>query len=291
MSTTHEETSAGLIKTPSQTLLAASLGFLVPVFVILGLVYYYSSETKTAAGSNVTEQTVAQRLQKVGEAEVRDDANRVLHSGEDVYKAQCSACHATGAAGAPKFSDTAAWGPRIKEGEEALVHAALKGKGAMPPQGGGQFDDTEIARAAVYMANAAGAKFAEPSPPAAADAAALTPAAAAPTPEPAAAPAAEPAAAEPVAAAAAAPAAAGGSDEAAGKKVYDATCVACHGTGVAGAPKFGDKEAWAPRLAAGFDEVLKIATNGKGAMPPRGGSTASDADFKAAVEYLVHSAQ
>ncbi|MEB2348577.1 MAG: c-type cytochrome [Comamonadaceae bacterium] len=296
MSTTHEETSAGLIKTPTQTLMAASLGFLVPVFVILGLVYYYSSETKTAAGSNVTEQAVTQRLQKVGEAEVRDDANRVLHSGEDVYKAQCSACHATGAAGAPKFSDAAAWGPRIKEGEDALVHAALKGKGAMPPQGGGQFDDTEIARAAVYMANAAGAKFAEPSPPAAADAATPAPAAAAPAPQPApapaaAAPAAEPAAAEPVAAAAAAPAAAGGSDEAAGKKVYDATCVACHGTGVAGAPKFGDKEAWAPRLAAGFDEVLKIATSGKGAMPPRGGSTASDADFKAAVEYLVHSAQ
>ena len=60
---------------------------------------------------------------------------------------------------------------------------------------------------------------------------------------------------------------------------------------MAGAPKFGDKAAWAPRLAAGFDEVLKIATNGKGAMPPKGGSGASDADFKAAVEYLVNSAK
>ena len=49
--------------------------------------------------------------------------------------------------------------------------------------------------------------------------------------------------------------------------------------------------AWAPRLAAGFDEVLKIATTGKGAMPPKGGSSASDAEFKAAVEYLVNSAK
>lgn len=287
MSTTHEEGSAGLIKTPGQTLMAASLGFLVPVFVIMGLVFYYSSSSQTGVGSTNSDQVVTQRIQKVGEAEVRDSANRVLHSGEDVFKAQCSACHATGAAGAPKFGDAAAWDARIKEGEDALIHAALKGKGAMPPQGGGEFDDTEIARAAVYMANAAGAKFAEPAaaaPAAAAQEAAAPQAAPAPAPEPA--PAAAAAAPEPVAAAPA-----GGSDEAAGKKVYEQTCVACHGTGVAGAPKFGDKAAWAPRLAAGFDEVLKIATNGKGAMPPKGGSTASDADFKAAVEYLVNSAK
>ena len=76
-----------------------------------------------------------------------------------------------------------------------------------------------------------------------------------------------------------------------GKAVYDKTCVVCHASGVANAPKLGDKAAWAPRLAAGFDEVLKIATQGKGAMPPKGGSTASDADFKQAVEYLVNAAK
>lgn len=67
--------------------------------------------------------------------------------------------------------------------------------------------------------------------------------------------------------------------------------MACHAAGVAGAPKFGDKAAWAPRLAEGFDTVLKIATTGKGAMPPKGGSTASDADFKAAVQYMVDAAK
>lgn len=275
MSDTHDEAHSGMIKSPKQFLLSAIFAFVLPVFIIIGLVVFVTSGNKPNAGVDNAEMAIAQRLQKVGSVQVRD-ANRPLRSGEEVFKGQCAACHATGAAGAPKLADAAAWGPRIKTGFEALVQSALKGKGAMAPQGGGDFNDTEIARGVAYMANAAGAKFAEP---AAADAA----------------PAAAPAAAEaPPAAAAAAPAAAapaGGAGQAAGKAVYESTCVACHGTGVAGAPKFGDKAAWAPRLAAGFDEVLKIATQGKGAMPPKGGSTASDADFKAAVEYLVNSAK
>jgi cytochrome c5 len=79
-----------------------------------------------------------------------------------VFAAQCSACHTAGVVGAPKFGDAAAWGPRNKTGFEALLNSALKGKNAMGPQGGGDFDDFEIARAVVYIANAAGAKFAEP---------------------------------------------------------------------------------------------------------------------------------
>jgi cytochrome c5 len=106
------------------------------------------------------------RIQKVGTVEVRD-ANRPLKSGEEVYKAQCSACHATGAAGSPKFGDAAAWGPRIKTGLDALMNSALKGKGAMGAQGGGDFSDIEVGRAAAFMANAAGAKFEEPKAPAA----------------------------------------------------------------------------------------------------------------------------
>lgn len=77
-----------------------------------------------------------------------------------------------------------------------------------------------------------------------------------------------------------------------GATVYNAVCMACHASGVAGAPKTGDKAAWAPRIAAGNASLLKNATNGKGAMPPRGGAAdLSDAELKAAVNYLVGKAK
>ncbi|CAB5723927.1 Cytochrome c555 [Delftia tsuruhatensis] len=175
MSATHtEEAHTGPIKNPRQLLIAVFLSFVVPVFVIIGLVQYVSSADKAGAGASQTEMAKAQRLQKIGLVEIRD-ANRPLRSGEEVFKGQCAACHATGAAGAPKFEDAAAWGPRLSQGLEALVHSALKGKGAMAPQGGGDFNDTEIARGVVYMANAAGGKFDEPQAPAAEGAAATAP--------------------------------------------------------------------------------------------------------------------
>jgi len=170
----HEEAHTGPIKNPKQVLLASLFAFLVPIIVIIGLVYYVSSANKPAAGAVDPEKAVAERIQKVGMVEIRD-ANRPLKAGEEVFKAQCSACHATGAAGSPKFQDAAAWGPRIATGYEALLNSALKGKNAMGPQGGGDFSDLEVGRAVVYMANAAGAKFEEPKAPAAApDAAAAT---------------------------------------------------------------------------------------------------------------------
>lgn len=86
---------------------------------------------------------------------------------------------------------------------------------------------------------------------------------------------------------AAAPAAAGG-DAAKGKSVYDTACMACHAAGVAGAPKAGDKTAWAPRLKTGKDALHASALKGKGAMPPKGGNASlSDGDVKAAVDYLI----
>lgn len=290
MSDTQEEAHTGPIKTPKQLLIAVLFSFLIPVFVIIALVAYVSSENKPAGTRDVAkyslgglsaqdiERGVAERIRKVGTVEIRD-ANRPLASGEQVFKAQCTACHSTGAAGAPKFGDAAAWGPRIKNGFDALVQSALKGKGAMPAQGGGNFGEVEIGRAVAYMANAGGARFAEPGVPAGAGAA-PAPAAAAPAPA-----AAAPAAA-PVAAAAAAPApvaAAGGNGEA----LYKQTCAVCHGAGIAGAPKVGDKAAWAPRIAQGVPALVGNAIKGKNAMPPKGGSTAPDADVKAAVEYMV----
>jgi cytochrome c5 len=73
----------------------------------------------------------------------------------------------------------------------------------------------------------------------------------------------------------------------AGKQLYESVCVACHGAGIAGAPKAGDKTAWQPRIAKGKDSLYTSALKGKNAMPPKGGSTAPDADVKAAVDYMV----
>lgn len=78
----------------------------------------------------------------------------------------------------------------------------------------------------------------------------------------------------------------------AGKSVYDVYCVACHTSGVANAPKLGDKGAWAPRIQTGTDTLYASALKGKGAMPPKGGNVSlPDADVKAAVDYLVSQAK
>ena len=77
-----------------------------------------------------------------------------------------------------------------------------------------------------------------------------------------------------------------------GETVYKTVCSACHATGLAGAPKTGDKAAWAPRIATGMAALLASATNGKNAMPARGGAAdLSDDELKAAVEYLTGQAK
>jgi cytochrome c5 len=77
-----------------------------------------------------------------------------------------------------------------------------------------------------------------------------------------------------------------------GEEVFNTTCVACHGSGLAGAPKFGDKAAWAPRIAQGTDTLHKHAIEGfsgkAGVMPAKGGmSSVTDASIMAAVDYMV----
>lgn len=166
MSSIHDDAvHTGPIKNPKQLLAAVLYAFAVPIFVIIALVLYVTSANKTSPGAANPERAVAERIQKVGQVVIRD-ANRPLKTGEEVFNAQCAGCHATGAAGAPKSGDAAAWAPRIKTGFDALVQSALKGKNAMAPQGGGNFNDTEIARAVAYLANAAGAKFEAPAAPA-----------------------------------------------------------------------------------------------------------------------------
>lgn len=286
MSDHAHDSHTGPIKTPAQLLWTSFFAFVVPVFVIIGLVYFVTSGKKPAAGAVDVELATAQRIQKIGAVEIRD-ANRPLAAGGEVYKAQCAACHDAGLAGAPKFGDAGAWSARIATGYDALLTSALKGKGAMGAQGGGAYRDAEIGRAVVYLANSAGGKFEEPkdaAPAADAPAAAAAPAA------PAAAPvvAAAPAAAAPAAAAPAATAVVAVNGEA----LYKQACTVCHAAGVAGAPKTGDKAAWAPRIALGVDALTASVIKGKGAMPPKGGAMASsDAEIKAAVQYLVDRAK
>jgi cytochrome c5 len=85
--------------------------------------------------------------------------------------------------------------------------------------------------------------------------------------------------------AAAGPAAAAGSRS--GEQIYTSVCGACHEAGVAGAPKTGDKAAWAPRIALGLDALLKSSIAGKNAMPPKGGSDANDAELARAIVYIT----
>lgn len=146
-----------------------------------------------------------------------------------------------------------------------------------------------VAILSLFLA-ACGDKPAEPAAPAPAPAAPAVEAPVTPAPE-AAAPAA-PEAAAPEAAAPEATAAATATDSALGKSVYGKTCALCHGAGIAGAPKPGDKDDWGPRIAQGNDTLYKHAIEGftgaKGMMPPRGGGAKlTDDEVKAAVDYMV----
>jgi cytochrome c5 len=73
-----------------------------------------------------------------------------------------------------------------------------------------------------------------------------------------------------------------------GEQIYKASCAACHDTGVANAPKLGDKAAWAPRIALKLDGLLKSAIAGKNAMPPKGGSDANDVELTRAIVYMAN---
>jgi cytochrome c5 len=292
------------LKTPAHLVAAIIASFAVPIIVIVLLAVYADNWTRTGAGTDsLSDSEVSARIAPVAQVDIRDaNAPRVYKTGEEVYKAVCSACHASGAAGAPKFTNTADWAPRIAQGFDTLWHTALSGKGAMPPRGGtspDDYSDYEIARAVVYMANNSGGSFPEPAAPAPGQATSgATAAAAAPASGAGADAGAASQAAAALAAIASVPAAApaGGDTQTAdasqaGKALYQQVCQACHAAGVLGAPKFGNKDDWAPRLKDPMDVVYNYALHGKGAMPPKGGSNASDADVKAAVDYMVGAAK
>jgi cytochrome c5 len=228
---------------------------------------------------------------------VVDAAPAAPKSGADVAAAACNSCHVAGVLGAPKIGDKAAWSQRLgaEGGIDGLTASAIKGKGGMPPKGGAMVSDAEIRAAVEHMLAESGVDPAAGAEPAAAPVPPGGPVAAAQEmaggamdaaksmvaavlPAPAAETPAEPAV--PVA------------DLAQGKSVYGMACFVCHGTGAAGAPKLGDKAAWAGRIALGMETLNSNAINGKGAMPPKGGRMdLSDADIIAAVAYMVSESQ
>jgi len=210
---------------------------------------------------------VEARIKPIGEVKIASPEKAVTtraavvsgDPGEQVFKTVCTACHGPGIAGAPKFGDQQAWADRINQDPATLYDHALHGfkgqKGQMPAKGGNpSLADEDVKAAVRYMVNHSGGKIAA---------------------SPAAAPAAQ--------------ASTVGVD---GKAVFDKICTLCHTPGVAGAPKFGDKAAWAPRIAQGLDTLHSHALKGfagkTGVMPPKGGGAdLSDAEVMAAVDYML----
>lgn len=186
-------------------------------------------------------------------------------SGKATYELACAPCHQHGLLGAPRLDDGAAWAPRLAAGVPQLQHSAIAGKGAMPPKGANpNLSDDDVRAAVEYLVAVVRPR--------------VTAAAKAPAPR-----------ASATAAAAARPASAmPAADAGKGRTVYQTSCVACHGSGVAGAPKVGDPAAWAPRIRTGVTALYASATKGKGAMPPKGGNPAlPDTDVRAAVDFMV----
>lgn len=247
-----EKSDQSLIKTPRQ-LMVVLLGLTVSAFLV-ALVAYLLVTGSRATGNNqpaLDASAVAARIKPVAEvafAESAGGAAKAAQTGEKVVQQYCAACHATGAAGAPKIGDKGAWAKYLGAGLDYMLKTSITGKGAMPPRGGAaDVSDDELARAIVHMANQSGGKLKEPTAPKGA-----------------------------------APAA-----ERSGEQVVRAACNRCHESGQGGAPRIGDKAAWSQRISQGVDAVTKAAIRGHGGMPARGGlADLTDREVTRAILYM-----
>lgn len=173
MSENHSEEHSSPIKTPKQLITVILLSFLVPIGLIVLLSQLLTTGLKTGdKKTSMSDEAVAARLKPVGQVEVVDaNAPKVEKTGKEIVETACGACHMSGALGAPKIGDKAAWSTHIPRGLDYLTQNAIKGVKAMPARGGNpDLSDTEIARAIVFMANQSGANFQEPAAKAAAPA-------------------------------------------------------------------------------------------------------------------------
>jgi len=302
-SDSHSE-GGGLIRTPKQLIAVVLLSFIVPVAIIVMLAKLVTGEknVEPAGSSAKAAEIIAERLRPVGQLWLAGEpapagamtvavvaAVKVEKTGEAVYTQVCAACHTSGALNAPKLGDKAAWAKLIPEGADMLTKQSIAGIRQMPARGGNPaLTDLEMKRAVVYLANGSGAKFKEPPAPAAPAAPVVTAAVATGA---AATGAVVTGATVTTVAAAASPGAAkstAGDTAVDGEAIYKKSCAACHMTGAAGAPRSGDKTAWAPRIKKGEDALVASALKGIGVMPPRGGNPAlTDAQIRAAVQYQI----
>jgi cytochrome c5 len=195
---------------------------------------------------------------------------------EQLYDGACLACHTAGVAGAPKLGNAEDWAPRLAKGLDALTATAINGIGIMAPRGGSQYDDDQIRSIINYMTGQT-ADVTE------ATSESMSSASTEATSESVASASTE-TTSESVSSTSAT-----STDNADAKleQMYNASCMACHASGVAGAPKVGRAEDWAPRIAKGIDALTKSAIKGIGIMAPRGGSQFSDDQIRDIINYMM----
>jgi len=161
----EHDAHSSFIKTPQQLVVVVLLAFIVPIIGIVMVVQLIVNRPH-AEPAAMKPEAVAARIQPVGRIEfgaASGTGARAPKSGEEVTKSVCAVCHETGAAGAPKIGDKAAWAKLLKAGLGELAKNATAGVRAMPPRGGNpELSDLEVARAIVYMGNLSGGKLKEP---------------------------------------------------------------------------------------------------------------------------------
>ena len=254
-----------------------------------------AADAESNADSDADKAVAEQEAGNVEPASVDTSAEIPLNV-RAVVATNCAGCHANGVMGAQRNDDAAAWQGLADKGIEALTASVINGLGDMPARGESSLDDAELQLAVQHMINknlggqqgaAASGSAASVTAKAGATAGSGATAESSGATEESTDAAAQSDAEEADSSASEAPATASVEIPDNVKAAVDTLCAACHISGVGNAPKYGDKEDWAARMANGIDAVAASAIAGKGAMPARGGSQLTDEEIKLAIQYMV----